>query len=127
MVEVTYETPPYRRPWFEARRKAGETIVLLDSRPYDDYSWITIPGAVDARAANRAARAQRACRRTTRWSWSIAGGRTRSIIGAQILIDAGLPNPVLSLKNGTQGWHLAGLEVERGANRVAPLPSPTRA
>ena len=42
------------------------------------------------------------------------GGRTRSIIGAQILIDAGLPNRVVSLKDGTQGWHLSGFQVARG-------------
>ena len=35
-------------------------------------------------------------------------GRTRSIIGAQSLINAGVPNPVVALENGTMGWHLAG-------------------
>src|SRR5262249_21107967 len=44
-------------------------------------------------------------------------GRTRSIIGAQSLINAGLPNKVMALKNGTMGWHLAGLKVARGETR----------
>jgi rhodanese-related sulfurtransferase len=44
-------------------------------------------------------------------------GRTRSIIGAQTLIDFGVPNPVFALENGTQGWFLAGLELEQGAGR----------
>jgi rhodanese-related sulfurtransferase len=44
-------------------------------------------------------------------------GRTRSIIGAQSLINAGLPNKVMALKNGTMGWHLAGLQVARGETR----------
>jgi rhodanese-related sulfurtransferase len=44
-------------------------------------------------------------------------GRTRSIIGAQMLIDFGVPNPVYALENGTQGWSLAGLELERNAGR----------
>ena len=44
-------------------------------------------------------------------------GRTRSIIGAQSLINAGLPNKVIALKNGTMGWHLAGLKVARGETR----------
>jgi rhodanese-related sulfurtransferase len=44
-------------------------------------------------------------------------GRTRSIIGAQTLIDFGVPNPVVALENGTQGWTLAGLALERGASR----------
>src|SRR5262249_50093801 len=49
-------------------------------------------------------------------------GRTRSIIGARILQRMGVPN-VVSLKNGTAGWTLAGLELERGADRMS-LPEP---
>jgi rhodanese-related sulfurtransferase len=52
-------------------------------------------------------------------------GRTRSIIGAQSLINAGIPNKVVALKNGTMGWHLAGLELERGQTRMAPAPTDT--
>ena len=48
------------------------------------------------------------------------GGRTRSIIGAQSLISAGVPNKVVSLKDGTMAWHLAGLEVVHGASRKPP-------
>ncbi|MFP6728169.1 MAG: rhodanese-like domain-containing protein, partial [Alphaproteobacteria bacterium] len=50
-------------------------------------------------------------------------GRTRSIIGAQSLINACIPNKVVALKNGTMGWHLAGFELERGQTRMAPPPS----
>ena len=46
-------------------------------------------------------------------------GRTRSIIGAQALINAGVPNKVVSL-NGTQDWHLAGHDVVKGATRRPP-------
>jgi len=49
-------------------------------------------------------------------------GRTRSIIGAQSLINAGIENRVAALKDGTMGWHLAGFELEHAATRVAPLP-----
>jgi rhodanese-related sulfurtransferase len=48
------------------------------------------------------------------------GGRTRSIIGAQSLIDAGVPNKVVSLKNGTQAWHLAGYPVLKDASARPP-------
>jgi len=48
------------------------------------------------------------------------GGRTRSIIGAQSLISAGVPNQVVSLKDGTMAWQLAGLDVVRGAERRPP-------
>ncbi len=51
------------------------------------------------------------------------GGRTRSIIGAQSLINAGVPNKVVSLKNGTQGWALAGYPVLKGVTARAPAVS----
>jgi rhodanese-related sulfurtransferase len=52
------------------------------------------------------------------------GGRTRSIIGAQALINAGVPNRVASLRNGTQDWHLAGYDVLRGRTERMPAVSP---
>jgi len=51
-------------------------------------------------------------------------GRTRSIIGAQSLINAGVPNRVVSLQNGTQACHLAGFEVVKGATARPPEASP---
>jgi len=47
-------------------------------------------------------------------------GRTRSIIGTQSLVNAGLPNPVAALRNGTIGWKLAGQVLDTGAARQAP-------
>ena len=49
-------------------------------------------------------------------------GRTRSIVGAEILRNLGLPNPVLALENGTQGWVLAGLALDHGDMQVRPRP-----
>jgi rhodanese-related sulfurtransferase len=47
-------------------------------------------------------------------------GRTRSIIGAQGLINAGLPNKVVALKAGTMGWTLAGFELDNGSTLRYP-------
>ena len=123
-VEVEYETPHIDAHELQARRAAGEDIVLLDSRPYDEYNWITIPGAIDCPGAELVLRAREVIPSEDTLVVVNCGGRTRSIIGAQILIDAGLPNRVVSLKDGTQGWHLAGLEVARGQDQIAPSPSP---
>ena len=41
-------------------------------------------------------------------------GRTRSIIGAQALINFGIKNKVYALENGTQGWFLANLKLDHG-------------
>jgi rhodanese-related sulfurtransferase len=53
-------------------------------------------------------------------------GRTRSIIGAQSLINAGLPNRVVALRNGTMGWTLAGLAPDRGNDHRLPIVPPSR-
>ena len=47
------------------------------------------------------------------------GGRTRSIVGAQSLINAGVSNKVVSLKDGTMAWHLAGFQVTRARPEAA--------
>ena len=44
-------------------------------------------------------------------------GRTRSIIGTQSLVNAGIRNPVYALRNGTIGWTLAGLPLEQQQSR----------
>ena len=44
-------------------------------------------------------------------------GRTRSIIGTQSLVNAGIPNPVAALRNGTIGWTLAGQQLQHGQSR----------
>ncbi|MDX1485724.1 MAG: rhodanese-like domain-containing protein, partial [Alphaproteobacteria bacterium] len=40
------------------------------------------------------------------------------------LINAGIPNEVVALENGTMGWHLAGYQVETGNEREPPEVSP---
>lgn len=47
-------------------------------------------------------------------------GRTRSIIGTQSLVNAGIPNRVAALRNGTIGWVLAGHALDHGQRRQAP-------
>src|SRR5690606_37420327 len=51
-------------------------------------------------------------------------GRTRSSIGAQTLIDAGVPNPIVSLRDGTMAWLLEGYALEHGKRAVLPEPTP---
>jgi rhodanese-related sulfurtransferase len=50
-------------------------------------------------------------------------GRTRSIVGAQTLIDSGLFNNVVSLHNGTLAWQFEGFATEDGNRNVLPAPA----
>jgi rhodanese-related sulfurtransferase len=122
-VEHHYDTP--RIPPEELRRflSQGKKLVILDSRPYGEYHRMNIPGGVDAPGAELAWRVHDLAPDPDTLVVVNCAGRTRSIIGCQSLRNAGIPNRVVALKDGTMGWELAGFEVERGSTRVAPPPS----
>ena len=50
-------------------------------------------------------------------------GRTRGIIGAQALRNAGVANPVVALENGTAAWEIAGFEIAVGRDELLAPPS----
>ncbi len=122
-VEHVSETPRVTATELRAKLDAGEDLVVLDSRPMSEYRVMNIPGASDCPGAELVYRVHQAAPRPETLVVVNCAGRTRSIIGAQSLINAGIPNKVVALKNGTMGWHLAGLELERGQSRMALAPS----
>jgi rhodanese-related sulfurtransferase/predicted metal-dependent enzyme (double-stranded beta helix superfamily) len=122
-VEHHDHTPRIAAAELKAKLDAKEDLVVLDSRPMSEFRVMNIPGALDCPGAELVYRAQAAAPRPETLVVVNCAGRTRSIIGAQSLINAGIPNRVVALKNGTMGWHLAGLELERGKDRMAPVPS----
>lgn len=97
-------------------------LVVLDSRPFEEYTRMSIPGALNVPGAELVLRARDAAPSPATLVVVNCAGRTRSIIGAQSLIDAGLPNRVVALRNGTMGWSLAGFAPDAGkALRAPPL------
>jgi rhodanese-related sulfurtransferase/predicted metal-dependent enzyme (double-stranded beta helix superfamily) len=124
-VEHHHNTPRIAAAELKAKIDAAEDLVVLDSRPMSEYRVMNIPGALDCPGAELVYRVQQAAPRPETLVVVNCAGRTRSIIGAQSLINAGIPNKVVALKNGTMGWHLAGLELERGQTRMAEVPSET--
>ena len=103
--------------------KGGKKLVILDSRPFEEYHRMNIPGGIDAPGAELAWRVHDLAPDPGTLVVVNCAGRTRSIIGCQSLRNAGIPNEVVALKDGTMGWELAGFECERGQTRVAPPPS----
>jgi len=122
-VEHAYDTPRLTAAELKARQDAGEPLVVLDSRPYEEFHRMSIPGGVDAPGAELVYRAHDMAPDPETPIIVNCAGRTRSIIGAQSLINAGFPNPIAALENGTMGWHLAGFKVARGETAAAALPS----
>jgi rhodanese-related sulfurtransferase len=121
-VEHECATPRIGAAELKAKLDAGEDVVVLDSRPMDEYRVMNIPGAADCPGAELVYRVHEVVQRPETLVVVNCAGRTRSIIGAQSLINAGIPNKVVALKNGTMGWHLAGLSLEHGSTRHAPAP-----
>src|SRR5258707_2569244 len=89
-------------------------FVVLDSRPFDEYQRVSIPTAVNVPGAELVLRVRDLATSPETTVVVNCAGRTRSIIGAQSLINAGVPNKVVALRNGTMGWTLAGLACESG-------------
>jgi rhodanese-related sulfurtransferase len=117
IVEIARHTPRVTADALEAMRRAGENFVIVDGRTFAEFQRMNIPGGISCPNGELVLRiAEIAPDPATRIVVNCAG-RTRSIIGAQTLIDLGVPNPIVALENGTQGWFLAGLELERGATR----------
>ncbi len=120
LVEETRHTPHITAAALKAMQDRGEAYVLLDGRPVREYRRMNIPGGVCCPNAELGHRLPALVRDDGTPIVVNCAGRTRSIIGAQSLIDLGVPNPVMALENGTQGWLLAGLELEHGADRTYP-------
>ncbi|HEX6265824.1 MAG TPA: rhodanese-like domain-containing protein, partial [Burkholderiales bacterium] len=123
-VEHHYGTP--RIPPQELKAlllEKKDRLVVLDSRPFEEYHRMSIPGGVDVPGAELAYRVHDLAPDPDILVVVNCAGRTRSIIGCQSLRNAGIPNRVVALKDGTMGWDLAGFECERGSKRVAPAPS----
>ena len=122
-IEHASNTPSISAEELDALMRAGTNMVVLDSRPYDEYSRISIPTGINVPGAELVLRVHDIAPSPDTLIVVNCAGRTRSIIGAQSLIDAGVPNKVVALCNGTMGWHLAGLACDHGKDKRAPAVS----
>ncbi len=129
LVEHEMHTPSISAGELHAMQASGEDMILLDGRTPEEFRRMTIPGARSCPNGELGYRLPAlGLGPKTRIVVSCAG-RTRSIIGAQTLRNLGVPHEVVALRNGTQGWELAGLGLERGrAPEALPaLPPEARA
>ena len=123
-VEHHYATPRIPPEELKRLQDSGRPLVILDSRPFEEYHRMNIPGGIDAPGAELVYRVHDLAPDPATLVVVNCAGRTRSIIGCQSLRNAGIANEVVALKDGTMGWELAGYACERGSTRVAPGPSP---
>ena len=117
LVESRRHTPSLPADDVAALISSGADIAILDVRRFDEYATMNIPGSVSVPGAELVLRAAKAAPDPRTTIVVNCAGRTRSIIGTQSLINAGVPNKVVALRNGTIGWTLAKHALEHGAGR----------
>lgn len=123
-VEHHYETPSVDPGELKAMMEAGTDMVVLDSRPMDEFNRMSIPGAMDVPGGELVYRIGEIAPNPATTIVVNCAGRTRSIMGAESLRSAGVPNRVVALRNGTMGWELAGFSCDRGKSLSYPRGTP---
>ena len=117
LVEHRRHTPSLAAEEVGALIASDANIRILDVRRFDEYATMNIPGSISVPGAELVLRAGRAAPNPETTIIVNCAGRTRSIIGTQSLINAGVANRVVALRNGTIGWTLARQNLEHGADR----------
>lgn len=123
-VEHAYGTPRLPAREVKARLDRGEDLVVLDGRTFGEFETFHIPGAHAVPNAELPLRVHDLVASDDTLVVVNCAGRTRSIIGAQALINAGIPNPVVALENGTMAWLFEGYDLAHGDLNAAPAPGP---
>lgn len=117
LVESERHTPSLSAGEVQALLDGPQEVVVVDARRFDEYHTMNIPGSISVPGGELALRVEGLLPSPQATVIVNCAGRTRSIIGTQSLRNAGLPNPVYALRNGTIGWTLAGLSLEHGQQR----------
>ncbi len=117
LAEQVYHTPRVSATELAAMLERKDDVVVLDGRPFSEFRKMNIPTAISCPNGELALRIRDLVPSEKTHIVINCAGRTRSIIGAQTLINLGLRNPVSALENGTQGWYLADLKLEHGGTR----------
>ena len=113
-VEHHYGTESVDAPELKSWIESGRDMVVLDSRTLEEFTRMSIPTGISVPGGELAYRIGDIAPNPDTLVVVNCAGRTRSILGAESLRRAGIPNKVVALRNGTMGWELAGLTCDRG-------------
>ncbi|CAK7243287.1 MAG: hypothetical protein STHCBS139747_004804 [Sporothrix thermara] len=104
--------------------KSKQDLVVLDTRRFEEYNTMSIPRGRSCPGGELLYRVFEAAPSPDTTVVVHCAGRTRSLIGTQSLINAGIPNKVVALRDGTIGWTLANLPpLDTGKTERVPTPS----
>ena len=126
-IEHHFGTESVDAPELKAWIDSGRDMVVLDSRTWEEYQRMSIPTGISVPGGELAYRIADLVPNPDTLVIVNCAGRTRSILGAESLRQAGIPNKVVALRNGTMGWELAGLVCDRGRSGKFPAGTPKTA
>ena len=112
LVEQKFHTPKITATELSQKQKEKKDLVILDGRPFEEYNKMSIPGSICVPNAEMPYKVSTLVKTPKTEIIVNCAGRTRSIIGAQTLINFGVQNKVYALENGTQGWFLSNLNLD---------------
>lgn len=124
LVESIRHTPSKSATEIEDILKNEDDIVVLDARRFSEYHTMSIPRGQSCPGGELLYRVFEAAPSPNTKVFVNCAGRTRSILGAQTLVNAGIPHTVAAVRNGTIGWTLAGLELDHDKTLQVSEPSP---
>ncbi|KAK3716661.1 hypothetical protein LTR37_006291 [Vermiconidia calcicola] len=107
LVEAIRHTPSLPAKEVKEIIDTREDVIVVDARRFEEYNTMSIPRGRSCPGGELVYRIHDAA----------PSPETLS------LINAGVPNKVIALRNGTIGWTLEGLDVERGKTERLPEPS----
>ncbi len=124
VVEHAAHTPSISADELHAMFERGDKVVVVDGRTPEEFHRMNIPHGMSVPNAELVYRIHDIAPSPDTTVVVNCAGRTRSIIGAQTLLNAGIPHKVVALRAGTMGWSLAGYTLERGSTPSLPPVSP---
>ena len=122
-VEHHYKTPSISVERLKVALEQSEDMVVIDCRPFEEFTTSSLPGSINCPGVELITRVYSLLENEKTTVVVHCAGRTRGIIGAQTLINAGLRNPVVTVENGMAGWLLSGQPLAHGGANVAPAPT----
>ncbi|MGO8952541.1 MAG: rhodanese-like domain-containing protein [Rhodomicrobium sp.] len=120
LVEAIRHTPSLTAREAAALIETNPDMAVADARRFEEYSTMSIPKGISVPGAELLLRIFDIAPSPDTFVLVNCAGRTRSIVGAQTLINAGIPNRVAALRNGTIGWTLEGLPLDKGQTKRFP-------
>ena len=126
LLEHAQSTPNVTATELHGWQEEGRSLIVLDGRSPAEFRKMSLPAAVNCPNAELGFRFGELVPNDSTVVVINCAGRTRSILGVEGLRLLNVSNPLYALENGTQGWRLAGFDLEHGVEPTE-LPNPSAA